>query len=112
MQYFLVFVLVMGVLMTIFSNPIFWIIAGILIVLVFKAIVDLFSASSNNTRQSSSFKEWSQSVDKNESNKKSDDILDEKIPTQELIKLRNILNLIDLSGEFTKLEEFVSEKDI
>lgn len=102
MQYFLVFVLVMGVLMTIFSNPIFWIIAGILIVLVFKAIVDLFSASSNNTRQSSSFKEWSQSVDKNESNKKSDDILDEKIPTQELIKLRNILNLIDLSGEFTK----------
>lgn len=102
MQYFLVFVLVMGVLMTIFSNPIFWIIAGILIVLVFKAIVDLFSASSNNTRQSSSFKEWSQSVDKNEPNKKSDDILDEKIPTQELIKLRNILNLIDLSGEFTK----------
>ena len=102
MQYFLVFVLVMGVLMTIFSNPIFWIIAGILIVLVFKAIVDLFSASSNNIRQSSSFKEWSQSVDKNEPNKKSDDILDEKIPTQELIKLRNILNLIDLSGEFTK----------
>lgn len=102
MQYFLVFVLVMGVLITIFSNPIFWIIAGILIVLVFKAIVDLFSASSNNTRQSSSFKEWSQSVDKNEPNKKSDDILDEKIPTQELIKLRNILNLIDLSGEFTK----------
>lgn len=102
MQYFLVFVLVMGVLMTIFSNPIFWIIAGILIVLVFKAIVDLFSASSNNTRQSSSYKEWSQSVDKNETNKKSDDILDEKIPTQELIKLRNILNLIDLSGEFTK----------
>lgn len=102
MQYFLVFVLVMGVLMTIFSNPIFWIIAGILIVLVFKAIVDLFSASSNNKRQSSSFKEWSQSVDKNETNKKSDDILDEKIPTQELIKLRNILNLIDLSGEFTK----------
>lgn len=102
MQYFLVFVLVMGVLMTIFSNPIFWIIAGILIVLVFKAIVDLFSASSNNTKQSSSFKEWSQSVDKNEPNKKSDDILDEKIPTQELIKLRNILNLIDLSGEFTK----------
>lgn len=102
MQYFLVFVLVMGVLMTIFSNPIFWIIAGILIVLVFKAIVDLFSASSNNTRQSSSFKEWSQSVDKKEPNKKSDDILDEKIPTQELIKLRNILNLIDLSGEFTK----------
>lgn len=102
MQYFLVFVLVMGVLMTIFSNPIFWIIAGILIVLVFKAIVDLFSASSNNTRQSSSFKEWSQSVDKNEPSKKSDDILDEKIPTQELIKLRNILNLIDLSGEFTK----------
>ena len=102
MQYFLVFVLVMGVLMTIFSNPIFWIIAGILIVLVFKAIVDLFSASSNNIRQSSSFKDWSQSVDKNEPNKKSDDILDEKIPTQELIKLRNILNLIDLSGEFTK----------
>lgn len=102
MQYFLVFVLVMGVLMTIFSNPIFWIIAGILIVLVFKAIVDLFSASSNNIRQSSSFKDWSQSVDKNEQNKKSDDILDEKIPTQELIKLRNILNLIDLSGEFTK----------
>ncbi len=102
MQYFLVFVLVMGVLMTIFSNPIFWIIAGILIVLVFKAIVDLFSTSSNNTRQSSSFKEWSQSFDKNEPNKKSDDILDEKIPTQELIKLRNILNLIDLSGEFTK----------
>lgn len=102
MQYFLVFVLVMGVLMTIFSNPIFGIIAGILIVLVFKAIVDLFSASSNNTRQSSSFKDWSQSVDKNEPNKKSDDILDEKIPTQELIKLRNILNLIDLSGEFTK----------
>lgn len=101
MQYFIVFVVVMGVLMTIFSNPIFWIIAGILIVLVFKAIVDLFNASSNNTRQSSSFKEWSQSVDKKEPNKKNDNMLDEKIPVQELIKLRDILNLIDLSGEFT-----------
>ena len=29
-------------------------------------------------------------------------MLDEKIPTQELIKLRDILNLIDLSGEFTE----------
>lgn len=115
MQYFIVFVVVIGGLITIFSNPIFWIILGIAVIV---AIINLFCTSSNDVRQSSnhktsnqsvkntgkisSFKDWSQSVDKNEPSKKSDDILDEKIPTQELIKLRNILNLIDLSGEFTK----------
>ena len=102
MQYFLIFVLVMGILMTIFSNPIFWIIAGILIVLVFKAIVDLFRASSNDVRQSSNYKKWSQSVDKKEPNKKNDNMLDEKIPVKEFIKLRDVLNSIDLSGEFTE----------
>lgn len=118
MQYFLIFVVVAYVLTTIFSNPVTWILLGVLVIFVIAGIVDLFSASSNDVRQSSShktsnqsvkntgkfssFKEWSQSVDKNEPNKKSDDMLDEKIPTQELIKLRNILNLIDLSGEFTK----------
>lgn len=104
MQYsFFFLIIIIGLLI---SDPSFWVVLGIsivlLVVVVIACIVDLFSASSNNTRQSSSFKEWSQSVDKNEPNKKSDDILDEKIPTQELIKLRNILNLIDLSGEFTK----------
>lgn len=119
MQYFLVFVVVAYVLTTIFSSPVTWILLGIVVIFVIAGILDLFNTSSNNTRQSSSyktwnqpvskntgkissFKDWRQSVDKNETNKKSDDILDEKIPTQELIKLRNILNLIDLSGEFTK----------
>lgn len=99
MQYFLVFVLVIGGLITIFSNPIFWIILGIAVIV---AIINLFCTSSNDIRQSSSFKEWSRSVDKKEPNKKNDNILDEKIPVQELIKLRDILNLIDLSGEFTE----------
>lgn len=115
MQYFIVFVVVIGGLITIFSNPIFWIILGIAVIV---AIINLFCTSSNDVRQSSSyktsnqsvkntgkissFKDWSQSVDKNEPNKKSDDMLDEKIPAQELIKLRDILNLIDLSGEFTE----------
>lgn len=115
MQYFIVFVVVIGGLITIFSNPIFWIILGIAVIV---AIINLFCTSSNDVRQSSSyktsnqsvkntgkissFKDWSQSVDKYESNKKSDDMLDEKIPAQELIKLRDILNLIDLSGEFTE----------
>lgn len=115
MQYFIVFVVVIGGLITIFSNPIFWIILGIAVIV---AIINLFCTSSNDVRQSSnhktsnqsvkntgkisSFKDWSQSVDKYEPNKKSDDMLDEKIPAQELIKLRDILNLIDLSGEFTE----------
>ena len=115
MQYFIVFVVVIGGLITIFSNPIFWIILGIAVIV---AIINLFCTSSNDVRQSSnyktsnrsvkntgkisSFKEWSQSVDKNEPNKKNDYMLDEKIPVQELIKLSDILNLIDLSGEFTK----------
>lgn len=118
MQYFLVFVVVAYVLTTIFSSPVIWILLGIVVIFVIAGILDLFNTSSNDVRQSSihktsnqsvkntgkisSFKDWSQSVDKNEPNKKSDDILDEKIPVQELIKLRNILNLIDLSGEFTK----------
>lgn len=118
MQYFLIFVVVAYVLTTIFSSPVTWILLGVLVIFVIAGILDLFSASSNNTRQSSnhktsnqsvkntgkisSFKDWSQSVDKNEPNKKSDDMLDEKIPAQELIKLRDILNLIDLSGEFTE----------
>ena len=89
MQYFLIFVVVAYVLTTIFSSPIFWIILGIVVIFVIAGILDLFSVSSNNTRQSSSyktsnqsvkntgkissFKDWSQSVDKNEPNKKSDD---------------------------------------
>lgn len=102
MQYFLVFVVVAYVLTTIFSSPVTWILLGVLVIFVIAGILDLFNASSNNTRQSSSFKEWSQSVDKKEPNKKNDNMLDEKIPVQELIKLRDILNLIDLSGEFTE----------
>ena len=86
MQYFIVFVVVIGGLITIFSNPIFWIILGIAVIV---AIINLFCTSSNDVRQSSSyktsnqsvkntgkissFKDWSQSVDKNEPNKKSDD---------------------------------------
>ena len=86
MQYFIVFVVVIGGLITIFSNPIFWIILGIAVIV---AIINLFCTSSNDVRQSSSyktsnqsvkntgkissFKEWSQSVDKKEPNKKSDD---------------------------------------
>lgn len=86
MQYFIVFVVVIGGLITIFSNPIFWIILGIAVIV---AIINLFCTSSNDVRQSSSyktsnqsvkntgkissFKEWSQSVDKNEPNKKNDD---------------------------------------
>lgn len=89
MQYFLIFVIVAYVLTTIFSSPVTWILLGVLVIFVIAGILDLFSASSNNTRQSSSyktsnqsvkntgkfssFKEWSQSVDKNEPNKKSDD---------------------------------------
>lgn len=89
MQYFLIFVVVAYVLTTIFSSPVTWIFLGVLVIFVIAGILDLFSASSNNTRQSSShktsnqsvkntgkfssFKEWSQSVDKNEPNKKSDD---------------------------------------
>lgn len=89
MQYFLIFVVVAYVLTTIFSNPVTWILLGVLVIFVIAGIVDLFSASSNDVRQSSShktsnqsvkntgkfssFKEWSQSVDKNEPNKKSDD---------------------------------------
>lgn len=89
MQYFLIFVVVAYVLTTIFSSPIFWIILGIVVIFVIAGILDLFSVSSNNTRQSSnhktsnqsvkntgkisSFKDWSQSVDKNEPNKKSYD---------------------------------------
>lgn len=89
MQYFLIFVVVAYVLTTIFSSPVTWILLGVLVIFVIAGILDLFSASSNNTRQSSSyktsnqsvkntgkfssFKEWSQSVDKNEPNKKSDD---------------------------------------
>ena len=102
MQYFLVFVVVAYVLTTIFSSPVTWILLGVLVIFVIAGILDLFNTSSNNTRQSSSFKEWSQSVDKKEPNKKNDNMLDEKIPVQELIKLRDILNLIDLSGEFTE----------
>ena len=89
MQYFLIFVVVAYVLTTIFSSPVTWIFLGVLVIFVIAGILDLFSASSNNTRQFSSyktsnqsvkntgkfssFKEWSQSVDKNEPNKKSDD---------------------------------------
>ncbi len=120
MQYsFFFLIIIIGLLI---SDPSFWVVLGIsivlLVIVVIAGILDLFNTSSNNTRQSSnhktsnqsvkntgkisSFKDWSQSVDKNEPNKKSDDMLDEKIPVQELIKLRDILNLIDLSGEFTK----------
>ena len=120
MQYsFFFLIIIIGLLI---SDPSFWVVLGIsivlLVVVVIACIVDLFRSISKPSRQSSShktsnqsvkntgkissFKDWSQSVDKNEPNKKSDDILDEKIPTQELIKLRNILNLIDLSGEFKK----------
>ena len=89
MQYFLIFVVVAYVLTTIFSSPVTWILLGVLVIFVIAGILDLFSASSNNTRQSSSyktsnqsvkntgkissFKDWSQSVDKNEPNKKNDD---------------------------------------
>ncbi len=89
MQYFLIFVVVAYVLTTIFSSPVTWILLGIVVIFVIAGILDLFNTSSNNTRQSSSyktsnqsvkntgkfssFKEWSQSVDKNEPNKKSDD---------------------------------------
>ena len=118
MQYFLVFVVVVYVLTTIFSSPVIWLLLGIVVIFVIAGILDLFNTSSNNTRQSSSyktsnqsvkntgkfssFKEWSQSVDKNEPNKKSDDMLDEKISVKEFIKLRDVLNSIDLSGEFTE----------
>ena len=89
MQYFLIFVVVAYVLTTIFSSPVTWILLGIVVIFVIAGILDLFNTSSNNTRQSSShktsnqsvkntskissFKDWSQSVDKNEPNKKNDD---------------------------------------
>lgn len=89
MQYFLIFVVVAYVLTTIFSSPVTWILLGIVVIFVIAGILDLFNTSSNNTRQSSSyktsnqsvkntgkissFKDWSQSVDKKEPNKKSDD---------------------------------------
>ena len=88
MQYFLVFVVVAYVLTTIFSSPVTWILLGIVVIFVIAGILDLFNTSSNDVRQSSShktsnqsvkntgkissFKDWSQSVDKNEPNKKSD----------------------------------------
>ena len=89
MQYFLIFVVVAYVLITIFSSPVIWILLGIVVIFVIAGILDLFNTSSNDVRQSSShktsnqsvkntgkissFKDWSQSVDKNEPNKKSDD---------------------------------------
>ena len=89
MQYFLIFVVVAYVLTTIFSSPVTWILLGIVFIFVIAGILDLFNTSSNDVRQSSShktsnqsvkntgkissFKEWSQSVDKNEPNKKNDD---------------------------------------
>ena len=90
MQYsFFFLIIIIGLLI---SDPSFWVVLGIsivlLVVVVIACIVDLFRSISKPSRQSSShktsnqsvkntgkissFKDWSQSVDKNEPNKKSD----------------------------------------
>lgn len=108
--YFVIFVVILGALVSILTSPIFWTIVGLVVIFAIVEICKLNSKQKEDIRVSN-YREWSKSVSKNKKNTNKKSELDEEILTAELIKIRDMLNSIFLGKRLTnkRREEIINK---
>ncbi len=108
--YFVIFVVILGALVSILTSPIFWTIVGLVVIFAIVEICKLNSKQKEDIRVSN-YREWSKSVSKNKNNTNKKSELDEEISTAELIKVRDMLNSIFLGKRLTnkRREEIINK---